>query len=256
MYGPTFKRTAPDYIALEAMPSVQRLKLDGLPPEEVAALVVAQFGPQVLFVGDRLLSVVEELGMGNPAAVVEVVRQLKAASPPVLGFATLTQQGEGGGGGNGDDSMQLDGSFGEIFRFVDLVEGVGVTDKRLTVPRPRLSKVLTEKLDKCTPKQKLLLKTASSVIAFFHRRFEESDNKDAAGGGGAGAGPGLRAGVGGDASGLNAFKLSYVEKCHPVEAHKAFLADDAQVGTPRPVAHRDQQQHHQEHRHLPAEQRG
>lgn len=76
-----------------------------------------------------------------------------------------------------------------------------------------LAKTLTEKLDKCTPQQRLLLKTASSVITFVHRRYLETQ-KD-------------KKGDYDSSAQLNAtFKMSYVEACHPVDAHKAKVSDD------------------------------
>jgi len=104
-----------------------------------------------------------------------------------------------------------EGDFSDQWLLVDLAENCTVADWRLTTPRSAIAKVFTEKIDKCTPAQTLLLKTASLVSTFFHRKFDEEGGQL-------------------EKEGLSAsFKLSYVEACHPVSAHLPHLAEDVNV---------------------------
>jgi len=104
-----------------------------------------------------------------------------------------------------------EGDFSDQWLLVDLAESCTVADWRLTTPRSIIAKVFTEKIDKCTPAQTLLLKTASSVTTFFHRKFEEGGKLE-------------------KEEGLGAtFKLSYVEACHPVSAHLPHLLEDVNI---------------------------
>ena len=222
-YGSAFRRMPPDFDALVGQASssvhVSRVKIDGLCPEEVAALAVNELGPQVKFAGERLLTTLEELCMGNPMAIIEFVAAVRTAEPPVLTFSKLTESDADAAGGESARAGQSAAEaslamFASHHYYADLAEGVTVIDQRITKQRNRMAKFYTEKLDKCSPKLKLLLKAASSVTAFLHRRFEETQRDK-------------QSGDSDPSAFLNAtFKLSYVEACHPVEAHKRTLEDD------------------------------
>lgn len=172
VYGPCFKRIAPDYVALDLKSSsdahVTKIKLEGLPPEEMSNLVCSKLGPQVVVIGDKLQSAVEELCCGgNPLFIEEFCQQIRRSEPPVLVYTPISKED------NTVDVKSLE--VVEIqYYHVELALGVCIVDPRISAPRSNVAKILTEKLDKCSHKEKLLLNTASSVVTYFHRQSQET----------------------------------------------------------------------------------
>lgn len=89
-YRSVFRGPSPVYEAFQSIPSVARLKIDGLPPEETEELLLSKLGGNVATISDPLIQLIDEKCLGNPWKMIEFVETLRTAEPPVLSFVTVS----------------------------------------------------------------------------------------------------------------------------------------------------------------------
>ncbi len=122
------------------------LKVDGLPPEEVEHLVIDQLGAaaSVTSISAYLLMTVEELCLGNPFIIKELMGHLKMSTPPGLTYLEVENE-EGGEEMVGKLKATLSNGW----------------DSSSLTPPNHVTALILEILHHVSSRQLLILKTAS-----------------------------------------------------------------------------------------------